>query len=114
MSQETPPRFDFPPAFGYAHLSILLGRAVPTLQTDRCRRPWALPPACTPPGGKSPIWLLSDVLEWLNSHKDQAQTTPAAPPPPPRRRGRPTKREQLERQQAAKAAQQAQGKGGAQ
>ncbi len=106
MSQETPPRFDFPPAFGYAHLSILLGRAVPTLQTDRCRRPWALPPACTPPGAKSPIWLLSDVIEWLNKHKDPAPATPAAPPPPPRRRGRPTKREQLERQQA-------QGKGGA-
>ena len=110
MSQETPPRFDFPPAFGYAHLSILLGRAVPTLQTDRCRRPWALPPACTPPGGKSPIWLLSDVIEWLNKHKDPA---PATAPQPPRRRGRPTKREQLERAQAAKAAQQAQGKGGA-
>ena len=63
-------KIDFPPAFGYEGLSILLGRSVASLQADRCRKPETLPPACTPPGTKSPRWLLSDVLAWLEGHRE--------------------------------------------
>ena len=45
---------DFPPIFGYDRLATLLGRTVASLQADRCRKPLTLPPACTPPGTKSP------------------------------------------------------------
>ena len=68
-----------PPVIGYALLSSLLGRTVGTLQADRCRNPASLPPACTPPGTKQPLWLLSDVLAWLAEHRE------------PRRPGRPLK-----------------------
>ena len=61
---------DFPPAFGYDHLSLLLGRSVASLQADRSRKPTTLPPACTPPGTKSPRWLLTDVLAWLAQHRE--------------------------------------------
>lgn len=57
LCRKNPPALTSPQPL-VTHLSILLGRAVPTLQTDRCRRPWALP-AWPPPGAKSPIWLLS-------------------------------------------------------
>lgn len=63
-------KVDFPPAFGYDHLSLLLGRSVASLQADRCRKPTTLPPACTPPGTKSPRWLLTDVLAWLAHHRE--------------------------------------------
>lgn len=61
---------DFPPVFGYGLLSLLLGRTVGTLQADRCRRPESLPPACTPPHTRQPLWLLVDVLDWLAQHRD--------------------------------------------
>lgn len=63
-------KVDFPPAFGYDHLSILLGRTVASLQRDRYRKPNTLPPACTPPGTKIPRWLLADVLAWLALHRE--------------------------------------------
>lgn len=63
-------KVDFPPAFGYDHLSILLGRTVASLQRDRYRKPNTLPPACTPPGTKIPRWLLTDVLAWLALHRE--------------------------------------------
>ena len=76
----------FPPIFGYEHLSILLGRTVGTLQADRCRKRGSLPPACTPPGTRQPLWLLSDVLAWLAEHREA---------PPRRRPGRPEKTRHL-------------------
>jgi len=73
---------DFPPSFSYEGLSILLCRTVGTLQADKCRKPDSLPPCCTPPGTRQPLWLLEDVLAWLSEHRE----TPA-----PRRPGRPHK-----------------------
>jgi len=75
----------FPPVFGFEGLSILLGKDVATLQADRSRAPHKLPPACLAPATKSPRWLLTDVLHWLASHREDQ------PPPPPRPRGRPRK-----------------------
>ena len=90
----SPPRAgEFPPVFGYNHLSLLLGRTVATLQADRCRNPDSVPPACTPPGTKSPRWLLSVVLDWLAQYQQQPKT-PKAP-----RVGRPTKAEEVARRQ---------------
>lgn len=85
----------FLPAFGYDGLSILLGRSVASLQADRCRKPWTLPPACTPPGTKSPRWLLTDVLAWLEKHRE-----PLVRPRDPRR-GRPTKAEEIAARRSA-------------
>ncbi len=72
----------FPPVFGYMLLSVLLNRTVGTLQADRCRKPESLPPACTPPGTRQPLWRLEDVLAWLEEHREA---------PAPRRPGRPRK-----------------------
>ena len=77
---------NFLPVFGYDLLSVLLGRSVGTLQADRCRKPHTLPPACTPPGTKSPLWLLSDVLAWLESHREDR--APALPATHEKQRGR--------------------------
>lgn len=93
----TPPviQVDFPPVFSYEHLSRLLGRSVLSLQQDRCRKPHTVPPACTPPGTRQPLWLLTDVLAWLAGHR-QATT-----PPPPRKPGRPTKAEEVAARRAS-------------
>lgn len=102
---------------GIAELSVLLKKSAPAIIADRSRAPHRVPPSCEPPGSKQPLWILEDVIAWLRSHQRATAPVTATPAPapaaelaPPRRRGRPTKREQLERQQAA---QQAQGKGGA-
>lgn len=76
---------NFPPSFGFEGLSVLIGKDIATIQADRCRAPHKLPPACTPPGTKSPRWLLTDVLSWLASHRE------AEPVQPIRRPGRPKK-----------------------
>jgi hypothetical protein len=81
----------FPPIIGYALLSTLLNRSVGTLQADRCRKPESLPPACTPPGTRQPLWLLEDVLAWLSEHREA---------PAPRRPGRPPKTRKQQRESA--------------
>lgn len=93
---------NFPPSFSYDGLSVLLNRSIPSLQADKCRKPWTLPPACKIPGAKAPVWLLADVLEWLASHREPTVEPPATEPAP-RRRGRPTKVEQARRAAAAAA-----------
>ena len=101
-----------PPAFGYAELSQLLGRSPATLQADFSRNPGSLPPAHKPPHTKNPVWLLAEVLAWL-----QAQPAKELQPPVPRgahRLGAPAKSESVAARQAglsvkAYRAQQAQG-----
>lgn len=91
----------FLPVFGYDGLSILLGRSVTSLQADRCRKPWTLPPACTPPGTKSPRWLLTDVLAWLEKHREQL-IHPLKPSPEPKRGpGRLTKAKEIAARRAS-------------
>lgn len=96
-------KVDFPPAFGYDHLSLLLGRSVPTLQMDRSRKPWTIPPACTPPGTKSPRWLLTDVLAWLAQHREVRGGNRGPAGSMPVRAGRPTKSQQVAARRAAEA-----------
>ena len=91
---------EFPPIFGYHHLSQLLGRSVSTLQADRCRHADSLPPACTPPGTKSPRWILADVLAWLKQYEQAPGVKkPRALIPGQRGPGRPTKAEQIARRE---------------
>lgn len=63
----------FPPVIGVEELAALLRKSVVTILNDRSRAPVKLPPECTPPGTKSPIWLLSDVLKWLADHRDNGR-----------------------------------------
>lgn len=88
------PRASFPPIFGYELLSVLLGRSVSSLQADKCRKPWSLPPCCSPPGAKSPLWLLDDVISWLKQHRVAPVAAPA------KKRGRPRKGEQVAKRRA--------------
>lgn len=92
-------KVDFPPVFGYDGLSLLLGRSVASLQSDRVRKPTTLPPACTPPGTKSPRWLLTDVLVWLAQHREPTIRRPQRKPGP----GRRTKSEEVAARRAAAA-----------
>lgn len=95
---------NIPPIFGVETLSALLKKSPASIFADRSRAPHRIPPSCEPPGTQKPLWLLEDVLNWLRQHqRPAAQSTakpggaPAAPAP---RRGRPTKAEQIARQQA--------------
>lgn len=93
------------PVLDVLQLAELLNKTPQTVLADRSRAPHRLPPACTPPGTRSPLYLLDDVLAWLAEYRD-APATPPAPPPdglPARRRGRPTKVEAAARLAAAQA-----------
>jgi hypothetical protein len=57
--------FNFPPVVGYPGLANLMGRSVQTLQSDRCRNPESVPPACSPHGSRTPLWVVSDVIAWI-------------------------------------------------
>lgn len=102
MIQNHPSHADnHPLVLGVFELAEILKKTPTSVFNDRSRAPHRLPPDCTPPGTQKPLWLLSDVLAWLASHRTTLTPAPAAPPPPqdapPRRRGRPTKAEQARR-----------------
>lgn len=107
----------FPPVLNVLQLAELIHKTPQSILADRSRAPYRLPPSCEPPGTKSPLWLLGDVLDWLRRYQRPSVPPPAAPATPdaPRRRGpgRPTKAEQARRAAAAVAAAQEQ-EGGAQ
>lgn len=90
----------YPPIIGIEELAQLLGKSPATIMADRVRAPERVPPSYTPPGGKAPRWLVSDVIAWLrgaaSSPAPDDETTPATATAP-RRRGRPTKAEQIAR-----------------
>lgn len=93
---------------------IYIRRPAATIFKDLTRAPHRLPPSIKIPGRRGRVWLESEVLRWLRSHLETAQTsegeklgTPivkgvATPSDrvatdPQRRVGRPTKRQQLAR-----------------
>lgn len=90
----------YPPVLNVLQLAELIHKTPQSVLADRSRAPHRLPPSCEPPGTKSPLWLLTDVLDWLR-HYQRVATPPPAPAAPdvPRRRGpgRPTKAEQARR-----------------
>lgn len=91
---------DFPPIVGVSELAALLGKTPATIFADRCRAPHKIPPACTPPGGKSPRWITADVIAWLRGYQEAPAQAPAKPARA-RRVGRPTKAEALRRKAAS-------------
>lgn len=98
----TPESASFPPVINVLQLAELIHKTPQSILADRSRAPHRLPPSCEPPGTKSPLWILEDVLEWLRHYQRPAVPAPAvaAPVQPAdtlRRRGRPTKAEQIAR-----------------
>ncbi len=65
------------------------------IRTRLCREPHTLPPRIILPGNNRLLWLLSDVVSWLESHREPIQVAPA-----PKHRGRPTKEKQASRREA--------------
>lgn len=98
----------YPPVIDADLLGRLLSKTVSSIHADRCRAPHRLPPACTPPGTKKPLWLLRDVLQWLAEYRElpekaargAAPTRRLTPIPQPAapKRGAPSKVEQREAQ----------------
>lgn len=87
----------YPPVLGIDDLSALIRKSRAAILADRSRAPHRLPPACVPPGTRQPLWLLDDVLAWLQQYKQQPGTpAPVIASGKPARRGRPTKAEQVE------------------
>ena len=50
-------------------LGLLIKKTPAAIARDRVRAPWRVPPACTPPGTKKPLWILEDVLTWLRQYQ---------------------------------------------
>ena len=92
MDSNTTPAAD---VLDVGDLSRVLRKSASSILADRARAPHRLPPACTPPGTRQPLWILGDVLAWLRQHQEPATPAPAPSPAAqaPRKRGRPTKAE---------------------
>jgi hypothetical protein len=83
-------------------LSVRLHKSVTSIRSDATRNPRSLPPICRLPGTKRLLWRESDVDKWLAGHVavsapglpvNSSASTGAA------KRGRPTKREQMGKNQ---------------
>lgn len=98
-TENTPAAFPFPPVLNVLQLAELIHKTPQSILADRSRAPHRLPPSCEPPGTKSPLWLLCDVLDWLRQYQQPVVHAPA--PVGGHRRGRPTKVEQARRSAAA-------------
>lgn len=79
------PPHQSPLLLDYEDLSRLLKVAVGTLKNRYSQAPNTLPPAILIPGHRGPLWMLTTVLGWLESHEHPAPVTPS----PKRRVGRP-------------------------
>lgn len=86
----------FPPVIGVDALSLLINKSPATILMDRSRAPHKLPPACMPPGTKQPLWLTTDVLEWLASHREAQEKKKPTKREPQSKLGAPTKVERAE------------------
>jgi hypothetical protein len=94
------------PTVDAAGLAAILHCSVDTVVSNAHRAPGRLPPQLKT-GGRRLLWLLSDVMAWLEARRvEPAPTAPVAPVAPAggamaRKRGRPTKAAQLARRRAA-------------
>lgn len=60
---------EHPETIGVEELATILQRAIATVKTDVTRRPDTLPPRLEIPGTRTPLWLVTDVKEWLERHR---------------------------------------------
>lgn len=74
-------------------LARILRRPIPTIYSQRTRSPEDLPPPCTLPGCRRPMWHPDDVRAWIDQHRQsrQQEQAEAQASEQPRRRGRPRK-----------------------
>ena len=61
----------FPPIVDIHGLSVLLNRQPEVIAAARCTRPHTLPPACSIPDTKKPLWIVQDVIDWLRTYQEQ-------------------------------------------
>lgn len=62
-------------------LGLLIKKTPAAIARDRVRAPWRVPPACTPPGTKKPLWILEDVLTWLRQYQERPGEDDRSPIP---------------------------------
>lgn len=90
-------------------LSEYIHKSIASVRSDAVRNPNSLPPICRLPGTKRLLWRIEDVERWVAQHVQGVSrevTTPLIESPThvidsvtKRRPGRPTKAEQIARQQ---------------
>lgn len=93
-----------PPVINLDQLAQLIGKSPKSILADRSRAPHRVPPACTAPGTRTPLWITAEVVDWVARHRepaDRPHKTIAPVEPGSRRRGRPTKAEQIARRDTA-------------
>lgn len=96
-----------PPVINLDQLAQLIGKTPKSILADRSRAPHRVPPACTAPGTRTPLWITAEVVAWVAQHRepaDRMHKTIAPVEPGSRRRGRPKKAEQIARREPASAA----------
>lgn len=64
---------NFPPVVDINGLSVLLSKKPAVINIDRYKRPHTLPPACTPPETRKPLWVVSDVITWLRQFEEPVE-----------------------------------------
>jgi predicted DNA-binding transcriptional regulator AlpA len=58
---------------GIAELAKILRRSEHTVRCDVTRRPETLPPRLSIPGTKRVVWLMRDVVAWIDQHSTRTQ-----------------------------------------
>ena len=80
-----------------SQIATLLRKTVPSVRSDVCRNPLALPPRCKLPGSRRLLWRAEDVSSWLAAcveiHPNVSSPVSLLASNEPKRRGRPRKTE---------------------
>lgn len=87
----------FPPIVDIHGLSVLLNRQPEVIAAARCTRPYTLPPACSIPDTKKPLWIVEDVIQWLRTYEEKPVIKKT-------KMGAPTKAERVKKRLEAEAA----------
>lgn len=86
------------------NLASRIHKSVPSIRSDATRNPQSLPPICRLPGTKRLLWREIDVVRWIAKYvhypevSEKDVTFSTLNNTPKRSRGRPTKRQQIQKQ----------------